>query len=339
MQASWLAEVVRSEGGRVSFARFMELALYHPVHGYYAMQVSNIGRNGDFSTAMTISDSMVRSVAAWVKAETRRLSMRTAQVIELGGGTGQLASGIIRSFRPWESLRYQIVEISKTLRHLQEQELRGRPVRWTESVQTALANTSGNAILISNEFVDAFPCRRFELGQNGWDEIYLRLDDELWTEESAGSGALPASSVFDLEFATGQRVETFHSYREWLTGLGQNFRNGSILTIDYGGAPDAVYRRKPAGTMRAFFRHERIEGMGIYLRPGRQDLTADVNFTDLKTWGEQIGLETVELITQAEFIHRWGEPKSETQRLGDQFAMDQSGMGNAFKVLHQNRGR
>ncbi len=337
MQASWLAEVVRSEGGRISFERFMELALYHPLHGYYAANVSNVGRTGDFSTAMTISDSLVRGIAAWIKAEAKRLSMRIPQVIELGGGTGQLASGIIKSFRPWEPVRYQIVEISKTLRQLQQQELSGRQVRWGESVQTALTNAAGAAILISNEFVDAFPCRRFELGKNGWNEIFLRLHDKLWTEDYAEAGTLPASSVFDLEFSAGQRVETFHSYREWLTGLGDHFRKGSILTIDYGGVPDDVYRRRPAGTMRAFFRHQRIEGMGIYLRPGRQDLTADVNFADLKTWGEEIGLETIELITQAEFIHRWSNPKSTTQRLGDQFVADQSGMGTAFKVLHQRR--
>ena len=47
---SWLAEAVRSEGGRITFERFMELALYHPVHGYYTGHVSTIGKAGDFST-------------------------------------------------------------------------------------------------------------------------------------------------------------------------------------------------------------------------------------------------------------------------------------------------
>ncbi len=335
MPVSWLAETVQSEGGRVSFERFMELALYHPVHGYYAAQIPSIGRNGDFSTSMTISDSLTRSIAAWIKTEAKRLSMRVAHVIELGGGTGGLAAGVIRSFKPWEPVRYQIVEISKTLRQLQEKELRGKPVRWAESIEAALANASGTAILISNEFVDAFPCRRFQLGRNGWNEIYLRFRDELWTEEMAKTSALPMSSVFDLAFAEGQRVETFQSYREWLTRLERHFRKGSILTIDYGDAAEEVYRRRPAGTMRAFFRHQRIDGMGIYQRPGRQDLTADINFTDLKMWGDAIGLETIELISQAEFIRKWSKPKSGTEKLEDRFVADHSGMGTAFKVLHQ----
>src|SRR6478736_6539991 len=119
--SSWLAEIVRSEGHGVTFERFMELALYHPVHGYYA-QIATIGRAGDFSTATTIGDSLIRSVAAWLKEETKRLSLPLTHVIELGGGTGRLASGILRSFRPWQRIHYQIVEVSGTLRQTQEQE-------------------------------------------------------------------------------------------------------------------------------------------------------------------------------------------------------------------------
>src|ERR1700732_2387101 len=132
--SSWLAEVVRSEGGRITFERFMELALYHPVHGYYTRQVSAIGRSGDFSSGTTIGDSLVRSVASWLKAEAKQMSMPVAHVIELGGGTGRLAAGILQSFMPWQRIRYQIVEVSKRLREVQERELRGRRVRWEDSV-------------------------------------------------------------------------------------------------------------------------------------------------------------------------------------------------------------
>jgi SAM-dependent MidA family methyltransferase len=334
---SWLAEVVRSEGGRVSFERFMELALYHPAHGYYTEHVSDIGRTGDFSTALTIGGSLVRSVASWLKAEAKQLSMPVIQVIELGGGTGRLASGILRSFMPWQRIRYQIVEVSKTLRQVQERELRGKHVQWKDSVEAALQTARGEAILISNEFVDAFPCQRFERGTHGWKEIYLTLEGDLWREESSESLSLPASSVFAVDHAPSQRVETLLSYRKWLTNLDRYLRRGTILTIDYGGSPDQIYHRRPGGTMRAYFRHQRIDGMGIYLRPGRQDLTSDVNFVDLKNWGEQLGLETVQLVTQAEFIRQWANPGTKEQKLADQYIADESGAGEAFKVLHQRR--
>src|ERR1700675_4144575 len=114
--SSWLAEVVRSEGGRIAFERFMELALYHPVHGYYTARVAAIGRGGDFLTATSVGDSLARSVASWLKSEAKRLSMPVPRVIELGGGTGRLAAGILRSYMPWQRIRYRIVEISRTLR-------------------------------------------------------------------------------------------------------------------------------------------------------------------------------------------------------------------------------
>ena len=336
--SSWLAESVRSEGGRITFERFMELALYHPVHGYYTRQASGIGRIGDFSTSTTIGDSLVRSVASWLKAEAKQMSMPVAHVIELGGGTGRLAAGILKAFMPWQRVRYQIVEVSRTLREIQERELRGRRVQWQDSVEAALKTVDGEAILISNEFVDAFPCQRFERGAKGWKEISLALEGDLWREEYSENCAPLASSTFALEYAAGQRVETLQSYRNWLTNLDRHFRRGAILTIDYGGSPAEIYRRRPGGTARAYFRHQRIDGMGIYLRPGQQDLTSDVNFVDLKAWGEQLGLHTVQLITQADFIRRWANPRSTSPKLADHYIADESGMGEAFKVLHQRRG-
>ena len=249
-------------------------------------------------------------MASWLKAEAKQLSTAVPQVIELGGGAGQLASGILRSFMPWQRIRYRIVEISRTLREIQERALRGRDVQWDGSVQAALAAFKGEAILIANEFVDAFPCQRFERGEHGWQEISLALKGELWREEYSATPSVPASSTFTGDYPAGQRIETLLSYRNWLTSLDRHFRRGAMLTIDYGGAPEEIYHRRPGGTLRAYFRHQRIDGMGIYLRPGRQDLTSDVNFLDLQEWGEQIGLETIQLINQAEFIRGWDNAQS-----------------------------
>ena len=335
--SNWLAEAVQSEGGRITFERFMELALYHPVHGYYSGHVSTIGRAGDFSTATTIGDSLVRSVASWVKNEKKALSMSVAQIIELGGGTGRLASGIFRAFMPWQQIRYQIVEISEPLRHLQQRELRGRNVLWKNSVEAALEAAKGEAILISNEFVDAFPCQRFVREGQTWKEISLALEDDLWKEQYTESRDLPDSSTFTMKYASGQRIETLRSYRKWLGRLVAHLRRGAILTIDYGGSPEEIYRRRPGGTLRAYFRHQRVDGMGIYLRPGRQDLTSDVNFLDLTRWGEQLELETVQLNNQSQFIRTWAKEPSASQKLADQYISEESGMGKAFKVLHQRK--
>ena len=315
----------------------MELALYHPVHGYYSGHITTVGRSGDFSTALTIGDALVRSVAAWVKAEANSLALPVAQIIELGGGAGQLASGVLRAFRPWQRVRYQIVEISRALRQVQERKLRGKDIRWKDSIEAALEAAKGQAILISNEFVDAFPCKRFERTPEAWMEIFLGLDGDVWREEYAENRTPDASSALSMKWTIGQRVEVFQSYRNWLTT--RRSPSSAWCTSD-NRLRRFANRNLPSKTgwnMRAYFRHQRIEGMGIYLRPGRQDLTADVNFVDLQEWGEQLGLKTIQSVTQADFIRAWDRQDRETNKTADRYISDESGMGKAFKVLHQRK--
>ena len=151
-------------------------------------------------------------------------------------------------------------------------------------------------------------------------EIFLSLDGDVWREEYAENRAPPASSALAMKSTVGQRVEVFQSYRNWLTTLDHHLQRGALLTIDYGGSPTEIYHRKPGGTLRAYFRHQRIEGMGIYLRPGRQDLTADVNFVDLQEWGEELGLKTIQSVTQADFIREWDRGRSKSQQTAEAIA-------------------
>lgn len=100
-----------------------------------------------------------------------------------------------------------------------------------------------------------------------------------------------------------------------------------MLTIDYGADTAAeIYARRPGGTLRAYHRHERIEGGGVYARFGKQDLTCDVNFADLVGWGEESGWETVRLGSQGDFLGRFGSARD---------AMADDGPGTAFRVLEQ----
>jgi SAM-dependent MidA family methyltransferase len=334
---SWIADIARAEGGRISFERFMYLALYDPHHGYYTRHISTIGPSGDFATALTIGDALVRSVTNWVRNEARFLGFPRLNIIELGGGGGQLARAILGTIRPWNRVQYQIVEVSKPLQQRQERELHGRKIRWQETIEAALDAVDGQAIILSNEFVDAFPCKRFERAVEGWREIVLSLDGDLWREQLGPHSETLESSAFSIRYAASQRVETLGSYRRWLTKMARHLARGTLLTIDYGGWPAEIYHRKPRGTMRAFFRHERLEGMEIYLRAGRQDLTADVNFLDLRDWGEELGLTTVDFIDQTEFIRRWRPPGLANRSKADEYLSDGKAMGNAIKVLHQRK--
>jgi SAM-dependent MidA family methyltransferase len=86
--------------------------------------------------------------------------------------------------------------------------------------------------------------------------------------------------------------------------------------------------------------HQRLTGPEIYLNKGRQDLTADVNFTDLEAWGEALGWEDSHVVTQSAFLHEQlpGLKKSLTAASPDAFIADPEGAGKAFKVWTVRRG-
>ncbi len=65
-----------------------------------------------------------------------------------------------------------------------------------------------------------------------------------------------------------------------------------MLTIDYGGTTDEIYHRRPSGTLRAYRGQQRLTGGDVYELPGRQDITADVNFDDLQGWARELGWKT-----------------------------------------------
>ena len=88
----------------------------------------------------------------------------------------------------------------------------------------------------------------------------------------------------------------------------------------------------PEGTLRAYSHHQRITGKAVYQSPGKQDITADVNFTDLITWGKQDGLEIDSIMTQREYLTPHVSKSAE-----DQFLIHPDGAGSAFKVLLQQK--
>jgi SAM-dependent MidA family methyltransferase len=238
---------------------------------------------------------------------------------------------------------YHIVERSAPLQKAQRK-LLGRRVRWHFSLEDALAAAGGDSFLFSNELVDAFPVRVFQRGgalqapsppPPGWSELHLQLRDGLITESWLAASSLPASTIFTHDWPVGQRLETHESYHAWLAAWQPRWKRGELLTIDYGGPPEAIYHRAPAGTLRAYYHHQRATGPELYTLPGRRDLTADVNFDDLVHWGNALGLETISLKSQREFLLPHFDPQSSSD--ADRFLIDETGLGAAFSVLRQQR--
>jgi SAM-dependent MidA family methyltransferase len=268
----------------IPFEDFMRRALYDPERGYYARRITGVGRRGDFTTAPMLSQAPARAIAAWASRALRETDCR--DLIEIGPGEGNLAAAVIKHL-PWHvrwRTRLHLVETSAPLAELQKRLFGNRAV-WHASPAAALAACDGRAVLFSNELVDAFPVRRFQKTPDGWRELAVSFEPDGKIAESLLPPApLPDSSGFSENHRPGQWIEVHDSYRHWLTCWLPQWQAGRLLTIDYGATADALYHRRPHGTLRAYLLHQRLEGPAIYQNMGRQDLTADVNFTDLMNW-------------------------------------------------------
>ncbi len=305
----------------------MRHALHDPQRGYYARRIGGIGRSGDFTTAPMISGALAGAISQWAVGGLRETGCR--DLIEIGPGEGKLAAAVLRNL-PWHvrwKTRLHLVETSAPLAEIQRK-LLGHRATWHTSPAEALAACKGRAVVFSNELVDAFPVRVFENTADGWREIAVTFDTDGNARESLLTPApLPPSSVFAQSHAPGQRVEVHESYRRWLTDWLPHWRAGRMLTIDYGSTAESLYHRRPRGTLRGYLLQQRVEGPAIYQNPGRQDLTADVNFSDLIEWSRPWTADH-RLLTLAEFLRGRGETV-------DARLTDEAGAGGAFSVLDE----
>src|SRR5438874_380394 len=145
MANSELAEIIRAEikaYGPIPFTRFMELALYHPQHGYYGSGRASIGRRGDFFTNVSVGSLFGKLLAAqfaeiWEKLERPR----DFTIVEQGAHDGVFAADVLRALRQsagdcYAATSYVIVEPFSIWQEQQQQHLRNfsDKISWLESI-------------------------------------------------------------------------------------------------------------------------------------------------------------------------------------------------------------
>ena len=325
------------------FDAFMARALYDAKRGYYTRHIRGVGARGDFATSATLSPMFAKAVAGWLKEEARQ-QPKVRQVIEVGAGNGSLLAGVRQSLGWWQRQRFKvhIVETSPVLRELQREKL-GDKVRWHDTMADALKAAEGVAFIYHNEVVDAFPVRVLQWQDETWQEVWVSIDAEGRVREElrpaedmeALRGNFSALGLWTLPLRTGQRVELHQTVRDWLQEWAPLWKEGAMLAVDYGDEFPAVYHRRPRGTLRAYLLQQRLEGLDVYENVGRQDLTADVNFTDYRSWGGECGWTEAAHGSQAEFL---AKHVTGSENRADDFIKDELGAGGAFKyVIHYPR--
>ena len=306
--------------GRITFADFMDLALYDPVGGYYATQAAAVGPQGDFVTSPHLSRDFGELLAVQLVELWHHLGQpEPFTLVEMGAGQGIMAADMLAYLQTqvqdcFAVVDYRIVEKSPVLRHIQRKRLEPWVNRVTWCDWADLAADSVTGCCFSNELVDALPVHQVILTETGLQEIYVTLDEDSSTlKEVIGPLSTPRlGDYFDRVgvdwakgYPLGYRTEAHLAALDWMTTVADVLHRGYLLTIDYGYPAERYYNpRRTQGTLQCYYQHAHHNAPYRYL--GHQDITAHVNFTALERQGEQCGLSTLGLTQQAMFLMALG---------------------------------
>jgi SAM-dependent MidA family methyltransferase len=341
-----LVEALRAEilaSGPITFARFMQRALYEPGLGYYAVPVSRIGREGDFLTAPEAHGLFGRTLAGQVAECWRRLDGPPRFTLrEYGAGSGALASPLLVGLRDeapeaYVALTYQPLEVNPYRLAGLRARLEGEgtadrldpgsaiglapgvhapapPVPPVVVAEAASFHAAGVApgpitgVVLANEFLDAFPVHRLEGRRQGLVEIGVGWRDGWFADEPISLSTPELAAYFDrvgVVLAEGRRGEVNLGIRRWIGEAAHDLERGWVIVIDYGMAAAELYSaHRPAGTLKGVSGHALEHDP--YRRVGRQDLTAHVDLTELELAGCAAGLALVGTTTQARFLANLG---------------------------------
>ncbi|TDU64576.1 SAM-dependent MidA family methyltransferase [Prosthecobacter fusiformis] len=317
----------------------MAQALYDPERGYYSRQIKTVGKRGDFSTSATLSPDFAAAVANWLKSESS-LQTNVRHVIEIGAGSGVLMESVKRSLGWWKrrQFHWHVVETSEVLQK-QQKLLLGDSVTWHKNLKAALETCEGKAFLYHNELLDAFPVMLLQWQEGLWQEVHitpagreisLPLEwDETMRAPFTALQAWPGK-------AARQRIEIHAAVRNWMLEWAPAWKQGAMLTVDYGDVFPALYYRRPVGTLRGYLHQQRLEGEAVYMNPGRQDITADINFSDYRNWAAELNWKEISYGNQSVFIQTY--LKKLSPHPATAFIMDLHGAGEAFKYLIHRPG-
>jgi len=316
---NFISQQIR-ESERITFAEYMDLALYCPQLGYYARPREKIGAQGDFFTSPHLSFDFGELIAEQFAEMWQVLGQPNPfTLVELGAGQGLLAVDVLRYLDHYHSdcfncLTYLIVEKAAT--HIVEQRHRLR--RWTEAgvrlewtTIEEIPNSSITGCVFSNELIDAFPVHLVTVQNRVLKEIYVCLEENRFAEAVSDLSIEKLADYFKFvgvdifNYSDGYRTEVNLAALDWMSTIALKLDRGFVLTIDYGYPATRYYNPMRAqGTLQCYYQHSHHNDPYIYV--GEQDITAHVDFTALQLQGEQSGLQTVGFTQQGLFLMSLG---------------------------------
>lgn len=295
--------------GPISFAHYMDLALYTPELGYYHSNTEKFGTDGDFTTAPEISPLFGECLAQPIQAVLEELG--GGDILEFGAGSGRLAATLLNTLtRNAAPLRhYYILEPSPSLQQRQQQFLATHipqqlaRVHWLTQLPTAFCG-----VMLANEVLDAMPVHRFTWHQQhvyehtvSWQNEQLAATQRLATDELAAR----VTALNHDDWPDGYTSEINLALPAWIANIAQALQRGLILLIDYGFPQREYYHPdRSMGTLRCYWRHHAHDDALLW--PGLQDISAHVDFTAVAEAAVAAQLHLASYSTQAHFLLQCG---------------------------------
>lgn len=356
-----LLAAIAQSGGWISFAQFMDLALYTPQLGYYSGGARKFGAGGDFTTAPELTPWFARSVARQV-AEV--MAHSAPAIIEAGAGSGQLAVDLLLALEALGSLpdSYSILELSGELAARQRANLYRQCPHLADRVQWLHALPERfSGVVIGNEVLDAMPVHLLLWSAEGMQERGISAGHGdtpfLWADRllKPGSRLEQAATALDQEFSLTPTADEAPYLSEislagpaWTSAWAERLERGILLLFDYGFPAHEYYHPQRAeGTLMCHYRHQ-AHGDPLIL-PGLQDITAHVDFTAIASAGHAAGLNIYGYTSQSQFLFNTGlleamsslsptDPEYIQAAAKVQKLISPAEMGELFKVIALGRG-
>lgn len=281
----------------------MELALYHPEHGYYARSPRQVGREGDFFTSVSVGPLFGRILARrFIRWWLEEGSPARWRVIEVGAHDGTLAQDILTEIRAISSpafaaLEYAIPEPLPRLQAAQQEMLKDwQNIRFASHPED-LSDDPLPGIVFGNEVLDALPFEIIGHSGGSWHEYLVGLDD--------GTFSLIPGAPYPYgpsgSFPDGYLTEVRRTYGDFFQPFLRSLLRGQLIWFDYGYEHEDYYHPdRISGTIRTFSKHH--AGENPLAAPGNEDITAHVDFTAAANAALTLGCTAHPLKTQSHWL-------------------------------------
>jgi len=300
----------------MSFAQYMDIALYDESIGFYATS-GRAGRRGDFLTSPEVGPLFGALIARRLDEEWFALgSPETFVAVEFGAGPGTLARSIaFASPECSPALRYLMVERSAEQRALHAEHLDGWMgdldaagvdtfVRGAgpgpQFASSALAPYGITGVVLANELLDnlAFDIVRHD-GAGNFERLDVHQAEE-GLEFVVAPTEVPTSLAPVLaSAAVGEWMPLQERAVQWVMAAIDRLERGVVIAIDYGASTAQIAARPEMGWLRTFVGQER--GGHPLDAPGSCDITTDVAVDQLA-----IAARPTVVTTQRQFLERLG---------------------------------